>query len=87
MWGRNAHDQRTASTYIFGAACPKEGKGAALVVPARNTKAINLSSLDYSTTKRAGCFSGKSFTDGGRKNPVSRSTTRNSILSVSFLSG
>jgi len=24
-------DQRTASTYIFGAVCPKDGKGAALV--------------------------------------------------------
>src|SRR5262249_61696250 len=24
-------DQRTASTYIFGAVCPKEGKGAALI--------------------------------------------------------
>ena len=24
------HDQRTASTYIFGAICPKDGKGAAL---------------------------------------------------------
>ena len=27
------HDQRTASTYIFGAVCPKQGKGAALVLP------------------------------------------------------
>src|SRR6195952_2821363 len=26
-------DQRTASTYIFGAICPREGKGAALVMP------------------------------------------------------
>src|SRR3979409_1843852 len=26
-------DQRTASTYIFGAVCPKEGKGAALILP------------------------------------------------------
>jgi hypothetical protein len=26
------HDQRTASTYIFGAICPNSGKGAALVV-------------------------------------------------------
>src|SRR5262249_28069625 len=25
-------DQRTASTYIFGAVCPKEGKGAALIM-------------------------------------------------------
>jgi len=33
------HDQRTASTYIFGAICPKEGKGAALVLPTCNTEA------------------------------------------------
>ena len=36
------HDQRTASTYIFGAICPKDGKGAALVLPACNTYAMNL---------------------------------------------
>jgi len=35
-------DQRTASTYIFGAICPKEGKGAALVPPHRNIAAMNL---------------------------------------------
>src|SRR5262249_49414715 len=33
-------DQRTASTYIFGAVCPKEGKGAALILPACNTEAM-----------------------------------------------
>jgi hypothetical protein len=36
------HDQRTASTYIFGAICPKEGKGAALVMPVCNTEAMDL---------------------------------------------
>ena len=35
-------DQRTASTYIFGAICPKQGKGAALILPACNTEAMNL---------------------------------------------
>jgi hypothetical protein len=35
-------DQRTASTYIFGAVCPSDGKGAALVLPACNTEAMNL---------------------------------------------
>jgi len=35
-------DQRTASTYIFGAICPQEGKGAALILPACNTEAMNL---------------------------------------------
>jgi hypothetical protein len=36
------HNQRTASTYIFGAVCPKEGKGAALILPTCNTEAMNL---------------------------------------------
>jgi hypothetical protein len=35
-------DQRTASTYIFGAICPKQGKGAALVLTFCNTEAMNL---------------------------------------------
>src|SRR5579863_3609279 len=35
-------DQRTASTYIFGAICPKEGKGVGLVLPLCNIKAMNL---------------------------------------------
>jgi DDE superfamily endonuclease len=35
-------DQHTASTYIFGAVCPRDGKGAALVLPACNTEAMNL---------------------------------------------
>ncbi|MBO0664526.1 IS630 family transposase [Jiella sp. CQZ9-1] len=33
-------DQRTASAYIFGAICPKLGKGAALVMPRCNTHAM-----------------------------------------------
>ena len=36
------NDERTASTYIFGAVCPRDGKGAALVLPACNTEAMNL---------------------------------------------
>jgi hypothetical protein len=35
-------DQRYASTYIFGAVCPYDGKGAALVLPFCNTAAMNL---------------------------------------------
>jgi len=34
-------DQRTASTYIFGAICPAEGKAAGLVMPWCNTEAMN----------------------------------------------
>src|SRR5580693_4840175 len=35
-------DQRTASTYIFGAICPKEGKAVGLILPWCNTEAMNL---------------------------------------------
>jgi transposase len=35
-------DQRTASTYIFGAICPKEGKAVGLILPWCNTAAMNL---------------------------------------------
>ena len=35
-------DQRTASTYIFGAICPKDGKAAVLVLPWCNTDAMTL---------------------------------------------
>lgn len=34
-------DQRTTSAYIFGAICPKQGKGAALVMPHCDTDAMN----------------------------------------------
>ena len=36
------HDQRTASTYIFGAICPRQGTAAALVLPWCNTEAMGL---------------------------------------------
>jgi hypothetical protein len=42
-------DQRTASTYIFGAVCPKDGKGAALVLPFCNTAAMNLHLAEVSS--------------------------------------
>ena len=35
-------DLRYASTYIFGAVCPLEGRGAALVLPFCNTAGMNL---------------------------------------------
>ncbi len=35
-------DQRTASTYIFGAICPKEGKAVGLVLPRCNAEAMAL---------------------------------------------
>jgi len=48
------HDQRTASTHIFGAVCPKEGKGAALVLPACNTEAMNLHLAEIAKTIASG---------------------------------
>jgi hypothetical protein len=36
------HDQRTQSTYLFGAVCPERGTGAALVLPFCNTEAMQL---------------------------------------------
>jgi transposase len=42
-------DQRAASTYIFGAICPKEGKGAALVLPRCNTEAMTLHLAEIAT--------------------------------------
>ncbi len=36
------HDQRTASTYIFGAVCPWEGKGTGLMLPRCDTEAMSL---------------------------------------------
>ena len=42
-------DQRTASTYIFGAFCPREGKGAALVLPFCNSPAMSLHLQEIAT--------------------------------------
>ena len=47
-------DQRTASTYIFGAICPKDGKGAALILPACNTEAMNLHLVEIAKTVAPG---------------------------------
>src|SRR5262249_20623367 len=49
---RAAHDQRTQSTYLFGAVCPERGAGAALVLPACNCEAMQLH-LDELATKVA----------------------------------
>ena len=39
---RAVHDQRTQSTYLFGAVCPERGAGAGLVLPACNREAMQL---------------------------------------------
>ena len=46
---RSQTDQRTASAYIFGAICPKDGKGAALVLPRCDTEAMNMHLAEIAT--------------------------------------
>jgi len=47
-------DQRTASTYIFGAICPALGTGAGLVLPICNTEAMELHLAEISKTVTPG---------------------------------
>ena len=47
-------DQRTASTYIFGAICPSLGKGAGLVLPRCNVATMNLHLAEMATTVAPG---------------------------------
>ena len=51
---RAIHDQRTQSTYLFGAVCPERGAGAALVLPACNTEAMQLHLDEIATKVTAG---------------------------------
>src|SRR3954471_22202085 len=48
-------DQRTASTYIFGAICPERGTGAALVLPWCNsvTMALHLQEISQAVAPGA----------------------------------
>jgi transposase len=48
------HDQRTHSAYIFGAICPKEGKGAGLVLPRCNSEAMSLHLQEISRAVKPG---------------------------------
>jgi DDE superfamily endonuclease len=48
------HDQRTQSTYLFGAVCPEHGTGAALVLPFCNTEAMQLHLDEIATKVTAG---------------------------------
>ena len=43
------HDQRTASTYIFGAICPRHGKAVGLILPWCNIITMNLHLAKIST--------------------------------------
>jgi transposase len=47
-------DQRTGSTYIFGAICPARGAGAALVLPLCNSATMSLQLAEISRAVSAG---------------------------------
>ena len=47
-------DQRTTSAYIYGAICPAEGKGAALVLPRCNTEGMTLHLAEISAAVALG---------------------------------
>ena len=50
------HDQRTASTYIFGVICPKEGKGFGLVLLRCIIEAMNLHLAEIATQVAPGAI-------------------------------
>jgi transposase len=58
-------DQRTASTYIFGAICSKDGKGAALVLPRCNIEAMNLHIAEIATQIAPGAHAVLIFDQAG----------------------
>ena len=47
-------DQRTTTAYIYGAICPAEGKGAALVLPRCNTEGMTLHLAEISAAVAPG---------------------------------
>ena len=51
---RAIHDQRTQSTYLFGAVCPEHGTGAGLVLPACNSEAMQLHLNEIATKVTSG---------------------------------
>ncbi len=48
------HDQRTQSAYIFGAICPRKGKGAGLVMPRCDTQAMTIHLAEISAAVEPG---------------------------------
>jgi hypothetical protein len=51
---RQPKDQRYQSAYLFGAICPARGAGAALVLPAANSRAMQAHLEEISRTVRRG---------------------------------
>jgi hypothetical protein len=62
---RATHDQRTESTYLFGAVCPERGTGAALVLPTCNSEAMQLHLKECQELGRSSCDRNASSESGG----------------------
>ena len=58
-------DQRAASAYIFGAICPRDGKGAALVMPHCDTEAMNFHLAEIATQIAPGAHAAVLVDQGG----------------------
>ncbi len=69
-------DQRTAWAYIFGAICPKKGKGAALVMPWCNTAAMNAHLAEISAAVGPGAHAVLLLDQAGWHHLHRRSTSR-----------
>ena len=59
------HDQRTRSTYIFGAICPAQGTAAGLILPRCNTAAMGLHLAEISRTVTPGAHAVLLFDQAG----------------------
>src|SRR5262249_57010431 len=73
-----AHDQRTQSTYLFGAVCPDRGAGAALVLPACNCETMQLHLDEIATKVALGALSSLIRPDGMAPKPWWFRTTSHS---------
>src|SRR5215204_224686 len=60
------HDQRIASIYILGAICPKDGNGAAVVLPRCNIAGMNLHLAEIAMAVAPGAYAVLVLDQAGR---------------------
>ena len=70
-------DRRTASTHVFGAVCPKEGKAVGLVPPRCNTEAMALRPAATSAELAPGRHAAAPVDQAGRRTPARRHAPHN----------
>lgn len=64
-------DQRTASTYIFGAICPLHGKAVGLILPECNIEAMNLHLVEIAAAVAPGAHESLYWTRRDSTSPIS----------------